>query len=228
MRTQIATFGGLGPSETPGGSVGGGRNPGNDDQERLIFPLLAEPTPRPRWVSELVVGTVILALLSVAVLVAVSQLRPVPTGKLAVGMIGLDGRQLDHSGNRARTSAFDLEPGTCLQDYDGDTDIREVPVVPCDVEHHAEAVATLWMPEGAWPGRNAIDEFAAQRCVRAIYAAGVKPTRALKWSYVGPSATSWAVRDDRVVNCLVVSEDEPLIGSLLVEPQGRTGRDDDS
>ncbi|MFW6090432.1 MAG: septum formation family protein [Actinomycetota bacterium] len=196
-----------------------GRADDGTDRQRVIFPLLAEPTPRSPWVGRLIVGTAILALLSVAVLVAVSHLRPAAAGKLAVG-------PLETAASRGKASVFDLEPGSCLQDYDAGTDVREVLVVPCDVEHSAEVVASRRMPQGAWPGADGIDEFASQRCVSAIRAAGVRQARALRWSYVGPSATSWADHDDRVVTCLVVSVGEPLVGSLLADDG--TGSEDGS
>lgn len=195
---------------------------GNDDgQQRLVFPLLAEPTPRPGWMGAFVVCAVILALLSVAVLVAVSQLRPAAAGKLAVG-------PMERAASRGNASVFDLEPGTCLQDFDADTDVREVLVVPCDAEHRAEVVTSHRMPEGAWPGWDGIDEFATQRCVPSLRAAGVRQAPqapALRWSYVGPSDTGWAVRDDRVVTCLVVSVGDPLTASVLADPDNGTGRE---
>ncbi|MFW6205047.1 MAG: septum formation family protein [Actinomycetota bacterium] len=214
----IATFCGFWSSRAPGGSVAWGHAGNDDGQQRLVFPLLAEATPRPSWVRGLVMCALILALLSVAVLMAVSQLRPAAAGKLAVG-------PMERAAGRGNISVFDLEAGSCLQDYDAGTDVREVLVVPCDAEHRAEVVASRRMPEGAWPGWEGIDEFATQRCVPAIRAAGVRQAPALRWSYVGPSETSWAARDDRVVTCLVVSVGEPLTGSVLADPDNGTGRE---
>jgi len=205
----------LWPFEIPGGSVAGGRD-GDETtgQQRLIFPLLAEPTPRPPWVQNVIVGTVILAVLSIAVFVAASQVRAASAGKLAVGMAGLDGRQAERTGTRGRSPDLGLEPGTCLREYEGGSDIRQVPVVSCDVEHRAEVVARLRMPESVWPGSGAVDEFASAGCIRPIRIAVAASAPALRWSYLGPSGSSWDVHDDRIVACMVNVE-EPVIGSLM-------------
>lgn len=198
----------------------------SDDPDRLIFPLVAEPAPRQRWVRTVVAGAVILGLLSMTVVVAVEQLWRLPgESKWAVVASAADTQQRTANRSSVAASVFLLEPGTCLRDFDGGTVVQAVPVVSCAIEHQVEVIATLTMPHMTWPGRLAMDEFAVDHCVPAIYDAGVEPTRSLKWSYYGPSESSWRFRGDRTVTCIVVSDDGPLTGSLIGESSDRPGNE---
>jgi hypothetical protein len=188
----------------------------------LIFPLVAEPGPRRGWLGKVLAGGLITAVLIGGAIAAFDQLTSNPTaGKMALEAAGT-GKAPDGASDVAagRFSVFELEPGTCLREL-ADTDVQDVPVVHCDVEHAAEVVATVRMPDGPWPGEIAVDEFAVERCVPAIHRAGVDERPSLRWTYFGPSESSWDLRHDRTISCLVVSEDEPLTGSVINEPTTR-------
>lgn len=198
--------------------TGGGDRvaPRTTESVQLIFPLVAEPARRPGWAVKALGAGLITAMLVVAVSVAVHQSRNAPAGsKTALVAAGVDDRPLPAEfRSRPRASVFALEPGTCLTDIGMRQDVRDVPVVSCEVEHRAEVIETVQMPDGGWPGRVEVDAFAVEECVPAIFEAGIEPRGDLKWSYFGPSESSWTVRRDRTVSCVVVSDD-PRTGSLI-------------
>lgn len=176
----------------------------------MIFPLVAQPGRRRIRGGKVVAGGVIGAVLAVLLVAAANQLRDQPTaGKLLSPAAVADDPGPGRAGadRSRRVSVFDLEPGTCLADLGAATntsEVSEVSVVLCDVEHVAEVAATLRMPDGPWPGALAVEEFAADRCVPEIRDAGADVGDDLQWSYFGPSENSWSVRADRTVSCLVV------------------------
>ena len=196
------------------------RNP--DGSTPLICPLVAEPRPRQGWPGKAMAGGLICAVLAGAVVAALNQNRAPVTGKLAIVASGTD-KLLDQANDGGgQFSVFGLEPGTCLRELADATDVQDVPVVACEDEHAAEVVASVRMPDGPWPGTAAVDQFATDRCVPAIQGAGVDASPNLRWTYFGPSESSWNLRYDRAISCLVVSRGEPLIGSVTSPALGRT------
>lgn len=183
----------------------------------LIFPLQVEPTHRRRWLETAIAGGLILAVAG-AVAAATSQLDRDP-GKRAIVASGPD-KSLGQV-NDGQLSVFELEPGMCLRELADDTDAQDVAVVACDERHAAEVVASLRMPDGPWPGGAAVEDYASDRCVAAIQRAGVDANLNLSWTYFGPTESSWTLRDDRVVSCLVVSPNEPLTESMISAPDVR-------
>lgn len=194
------------------------------DTDQLIFPLVAKPSPRPAWVGKTLAGGLIVVALAVAVTVAFHQARTsAGGGKWAGVTAGADEppAQVDPDG-ATQASVFELQPGTCLRDADVPA-VQDVFVVPCETEHRAEVIATAQMPDGQWPGRAAVDDFAVQECVPAIFEVGMGSRRDLKWSYFGPTERSWTIRDDRRVSCMIVSDGSPLEGSIVSDPAASSG-----
>ena len=191
-----------------------------DESDQLIFPLLAEPSRRPPWAGMSVAAGVVVAALAVAVAVAVHQARIAPdSSKSAIAAAGADERTVRAEvGSMVPASVFELKPGTCLRNLDMRSDVQDVPVVPCTAKHWAEVIATVQIPEGPWPGRLMVDGFAVDECVQAIFEVGIEASDELKWSYFGPTESSWTVRNDRTVSCVIVSEGQPLEGSLVTVP----------
>jgi hypothetical protein len=202
----------------------GGRGASRTDESvRLIFPLVAEPAPKPAWVGKAVAAGVVVAVLGAALTVAADQVRSTPeVAKWAVVAAGADeaAPRAEFGGSRGRASVFELRPGTCLRDMDVRTDVQDVPVVPCGAEHRAEVIAIVQLPGDSWPGPAAVDDLAVETCVPAIFDVGIEPRGDLKWSYFGPTESSWTALDDRAVSCVIVSDGEPLVGSLM---PGSTG-----
>jgi hypothetical protein len=194
------------------------RNP--NDSTRLIFPLVAAPSPRPGWLGKAVAGGVIGAVLVGAVVATLSRLdqNPAPGGAAVVASGGEQTARPPSNGPEGRLSVFDLEAGMCLREVADDTDVRHVPVVPCEEEHGAEVAATQRMPDAPWPGPAAVEAFAGDRCVRAIHRVGVDAGLDLRWTYFGPTESSWNMRHDRTISCVIVSNDRPLTGSVVGTP----------
>ena len=188
----------------------------------LIFPLMAKPDPRRGRLGKAMAGGLIAAVLAGAVVAAINQLNPDPAaGKWAIVASGRE-KPVDQV-DVNEFSVFELRPGTCLRELTDDTDVRDVPVVACEEDHAAEVVASLRMPDGAWPGAAAVDTFADDRCVTAILRAGVAGGPSLRWTYFGPTEISWNVRNDRMISCMVVNSSASLTGSVTDESGVRPG-----
>lgn len=118
------------------------------------------------------------------------------------------------------TSVFDLREGTCFNDpvtQDEDL-IEELSVVSCDAPHDNEVFALVDHPDGtdaAFPGQDAISEFANEQC-EAVYYAYVGTAYAdslFLYSTYYPTAESWS-NGDREVICFLYHPDlEKLTGS---------------
>jgi Septum formation len=93
---------------------------------------------------------------------------------------------------RGLGSAASFQPGTCLDEDEVPTD--------CAMAHDAEVYAQVSLPEGAWPGDDAIGTASDEVC-RSEFEA-----------YVG-TAYGWAA-GDRDVLCLVFDPEGPLTGSV--------------
>lgn len=173
--------------------------------DQLIFPLVAEPGRRRRRIRAAVAAATVPAL-AVLLVTAAMQLRDAPTAGDRPSPVTTAG-DADSGLVGGPASVFELEPGSCLADLGPRSSVSEVSVVPCDLDHVARVIATARMPEGAWPGVRAVEEFAADRCVPAIHEAGIEDGDGdLQWSYFGPSESSWVTRTDRTVSCLVVTD----------------------
>lgn len=123
-----------------------------------------------------------------------------------------------------QSSAFSVVAGDCLNDS-GQTDVLTVPVVDCTVPHDLEAFATATMPDGDFPGEEAITEFAEESCAAAfVDFVGVPADETrLSFTHFSPLEPSWA-RGDREVLCLVGDPkgpvSEPLEGMGPAYPTG--------
>ena len=197
------------------------RNP--DDSTRLIFPLVAEPGPGRGWPGKAIAGGVIGAVLVGAVVATLSRLdQHSAPGGAAVVASGVDATARPQSnGREGLLSVSYLAAGMCLREVADDTDLRYVPVVPCEQEHQAQVAVTQRMPDGPWPGPAAVEAFAGDRCVPAIHRVGVDASHDLRWTYFGPTESSWSRRHDRTIACVIVSDDRSLTRSVVGTPTVR-------
>ncbi len=192
-----------------------------DDGAQLIFPLAAEPSPHRGRLGKALAGGLIAAIMAGAVVATVNQLDGGPAaGKWAVA----ESSKVKpvHRVDDTALSVFQLRPGTCLRDLADGTDVQDVAVVPCDQAHAAEVVATLRMPDTPWPGAAAVEEYATDWCVPALLGAGFDTEPEAKWTYFGPTESSWNVRDDRMISCLVVTSNAQL--NQIEQPSPPPGR----
>ncbi len=110
-----------------------------------------------------------------------------------------------------------IELGDCVDDpaiLDG-SDVEQSSVVECSVPHYAEAYAQFDLPEGAYPGEDAVTSAAEEGCdaeftgfVGMDYQESV-----LEVFYYYPTEDTWDV--DRGVVCIIIDPSgEPVTGSL--------------
>lgn len=101
------------------------------------------------------------------------------------------------------------EAGTCV-----DLAASGPVEVPCGEPHDAEVVGVHDLPDGAYPGDDAVRRAAAGPCATAV-AERVDPERraGLEPVLLVPTATTWA-GGDRTVTCLVEDPDGRLVGSV--------------
>ncbi|MDW8809051.1 DUF4190 domain-containing protein [Streptomyces scabiei] len=122
----------------------------------------------------------------------------------------------------ATGECFDTPTGT-LEGYTADVD-----VVPCDGEHDAEVFAGFSLPDGPYPGDDAVAEAADDRCYARSESYVMDP-----WAfpadvdvyYFSPTRQSWRF-GDREITCMLGNTDPEgsLTGSLR---QDETTLDDD-
>lgn len=112
----------------------------------------------------------------------------------------------------------DLVVGDCipLVEYDEeDTEIFDLPVVPCDMPHTDEIFYIYDLPDGEYPGDDEIYDLAWEGC-RAQFAGFVglsyEDSELDMYPYT-PTKGSWNRAQDRTVHCIVFNY-EDVTGSL--------------
>ncbi|WP_411076196.1 DUF4190 domain-containing protein [Streptomyces sp. cmx-4-7] len=116
------------------------------------------------------------------------------------------------------TSPFSLRTGQCFTDHGKRKDYTtEVTVVDCARPHDGEVTGGFEVAGfDAWPGEDAIDAIAEQRCEAAnlAYAMDTWAIPQDVWLfYYLPSGRSWKL-GDRTVTCALATEKKPFSGSL--------------
>jgi uncharacterized protein DUF4190/putative regulator of septum formation len=107
---------------------------------------------------------------------------------------------------RDSVNAMDVTVGDCVAEVPESSLVFDVPVVGCEEPHRGEVYALLTMPDGDFPGHEAIAQF-QYKCGPAL--AGYSPT-AMANPAVGifvlyPTAQSWEL-GDRTVTCIATSQ----------------------
>ena len=110
---------------------------------------------------------------------------------------------------------FALEVGDCLTDYRATEGVVSVPTVPCSEPHSEEIYAVVTLPEGDFPGDEAIVTQAEDVCVGEFegfvglpYAESV-----LEFNYAWPLEEGWDAGERGVV-CSVSDPDGDTTGTL--------------
>jgi len=105
------------------------------------------------------------------------------------------------------TSVFQLEVGQCVNSETGEDQVSSVPIVECDQPHQAEIYALPQLPDGAFPGDEALTETAQDECGGQAFTdyVGVPYERSeFEITFLQPSAETWA-DGDREIACLITS-----------------------
>lgn len=101
---------------------------------------------------------------------------------------------------------FSLEVGNCFNDGDLATgqEISDVPLVECSEPHDNEIFFNYDVPDGDFPGNDALTEIAQENCLAAFegYVGKDFQTSSLDISWLTPTSDSWDQGDQRI-NCLL-------------------------
>lgn len=111
---------------------------------------------------------------------------------------------------------FAMSIGDCASSTSlkGD-EVASLPTVDCETEHDVEGYAAMQLPDGDYPGQDAVQSAANDFCLTEFegYVGTPYEDSALSYSFLYPTERSWNDHEDREVLCLIVSED-PVTGSV--------------
>ncbi len=113
--------------------------------------------------------------------------------------------------------AFAIRVGDCLETMDwGAEGFSTVPLVPCAEAHESEVYAATDLPDGAYPGDDAVATQADEFCYGEFQGfVGVAwEDSAFDYGYLSPSQDSWEQGDDREVLCVIMDPNGLTTGSL--------------
>ncbi|GAB2489626.1 septum formation family protein [Nocardiopsis aegyptia] len=119
-------------------------------------------------------------------------------------------------------NVFELNVGDCFIDSEmeavlGGEGVSEVPLVDCAEPHDSEFFVAEDMPEGEYPGDEAVSAEADELCEGQAFTdfVGVPYEESLLLALpLTPTEQSWDTVDDREIICYVYHPDEMVTGSL--------------
>lgn len=113
-------------------------------------------------------------------------------------------------------NVFSLAVGTCFDDPSDFSEVSNVPEVDCAEPHDNEVYYLFDLPDGSFPGSNAVDTAADEGCFEAFQPfVGTEYVNSILWySYLTPTSGSWDAGDREVVCFLWHGELEKLEGSM--------------
>jgi len=135
-----------------------------------------------------------------------------------------DGAQRDEETNEVTEegtdSVFDIALGDCILEPDGEQ-ISDVTVVPCSDPHDYELYYEFELPDGEYPGDQAVSDQAAAECEAQFEPfAGIafNDSATLWYNFFSPTTNSWS-DGDRLIQCLIyeASDDQ---GQEIVQVTG--------
>ncbi|ACQ81664.1 hypothetical protein Bcav_3422 [Beutenbergia cavernae DSM 12333] len=109
------------------------------------------------------------------------------------------------------------EVGDCTNADDLNTQFTEFPTVDCSEEHDAEVFYKFEMPDGDFPGDDAISTEAEAQCTGDAFTDYVGVAYAdseIYANFVPPNEDTWNDNNDREVICILVLDGETTTGSL--------------
>ncbi len=111
---------------------------------------------------------------------------------------------------------FSLRVGDCLNSAELATEVETVPTVPCDEPHDTEIFGSTMLPDGDFPGNDAVETAAHDYCLPEFERFIGLPYDSSEIYYQPfmPSEESWNGADDREVLCLAVDEAGGVTGTL--------------
>jgi Septum formation len=104
---------------------------------------------------------------------------------------------------------FSLEVGDCIDDDFGKGEVMRVPLVDCAEPHTSEAYSSERLPDGDYPGLEAVKATAVEVCLDSFERfAGIDydDSQRLDFGWYHPTEGSWST-GDREVLCLMMQID---------------------
>lgn len=114
-------------------------------------------------------------------------------------------------------SVFTLAVGTCFDDEGLSSEVTDVPVVDCDEPHDNEVFHVFDLPDGDWPGDEAVLDAADEVCLGSAFADFVGTAyldSEVDAFSITPTQGSWEQADDREVICAAWVPGERPTGTL--------------
>lgn len=97
------------------------------------------------------------------------------------------------------------EVGECVDIADLEGELTEIPTVDCSEEHDGEVIHSFELPDGDFPGDEAILEAVEEGCVGEAFESYVGldwESSELQMTDISPNQTTWDEADDREVLCI--------------------------
>lgn len=110
-------------------------------------------------------------------------------------------------------TATDLEVGDCLAEIPDSDRVVNVTLISCDEPHAGEVFAVLTLPDGPFPGQDAVDAH-HRKCGPELqrYSPQSVTDESVRLYVLNPTAETWA-DGDHAVTC-IATLDPPRTGSL--------------
>lgn len=107
----------------------------------------------------------------------------------------------------------DLKAGDCFSGGKGD-DVDLVTAIPCASPHESQVVTTFELPDGAYPGEDAVIDAAEQGCIdKGDPLLTDKAFDELEPTFIYPDSYTW--RGDRSIICVVEAPSGTTTGTAL-------------
>ncbi|OMC16466.1 DUF4190 domain-containing protein [Mycobacterium sp. SP-6446] len=112
----------------------------------------------------------------------------------------------------------DVKVGECLVNTPQGKNVSSVDTISCDQPHTAEVYAVFTVPDGPYPGRSIIDEY-ANKCSDALpnYSQRAQQDSNVQIKVAYPTSETWDRSHDRGVACVAYTPDKRT-GSLKGQP----------
>lgn len=136
------------------------------------------------------------------------------------GLIAVSVLVLASCSSGSSDSVADLSPGDCFDDQSAGGELVEefetVPMVDCDKPHDNEAYAVFDLPDGAYPGDDAITEQGLDGCLPLFegYVGSSYETSRLDIFPITPLAELWADGNREIICALYDVDLAKLTGSM--------------
>lgn len=112
-------------------------------------------------------------------------------------------------------SVFELEVGDCLAEFQDAAELTSIEASPCSEPHSDEVFAAGTIPDGDFPGREAVETAAQDICLAEFedFVGLPYEDSVLDVGYLTPTEQSWS-DGDRAVLCTIYDPAEEVTGSL--------------